>query len=286
MTDKLVVAFLGTGIMGRAMAVRLLDAGFPLRAWNRTPARAAPLAEAGAVVAESPDDAVSGADVVITMMDDADAVLSVMRRALAAMGPDAVWVQMSTVGVDGCARLAAAADEAGVAFLDAPVLGTRTPAEEGTLKVLAAGPAELRERCAPVLAALGTVFGSLSEVGQGSALKLVANSWILALTGGVANSIQLAQHLDVDPQLFLDVIAGTLSDSAYLHLKGAAIRNEDYTTSFAVTGAAKDAGLIVQAGRDAGYEPTLIEVLRQQLQRAAERGHADKDMAAIYFGLS
>lgn len=286
MSDKPTIAFLGTGIMGSGMAARLLDAGFPVRAWNRTPARAAPLAEAGATVAESPGDAVSGADVVITMLDDADSVLSVMRDALPAIGPDAVWAQMSTVGVAGCARLAAAATEAGVAFLDAPVLGTRKPAQEGTLKILAAGPAELRERCAPVFAVLGTVFGSLSGVGQGSALKLVANSWILALTGGVANSMRLAEQLGVDPQLFLDVIAGTLSDTAYLQLKGAAIRDGDYATSFAVSGAAKDAGLIVQAAREAGYEATLIEVLRQQLQLAAERGHADEDMAAIYFGLS
>jgi 3-hydroxyisobutyrate dehydrogenase len=282
MSDQPVIAFLGTGIMGHGMAARLLGAGFSVHAWNRTRAKAASLADLGATVAETPAEAVTGADLVVTMLSDADAVLEAMTGALPTM--DAVWLQMSTVGVEGCARLAAVARDAGVAFVDAPVLGTRKPAEDGTLKILAAGPAQLRERCEPVFAPMGMLFCWLDEVGQASALKLVANSWTLAITDATATSIRLAQHLDVDPQLFLDVIGGSLSDSPYLQVKGAAIIADQYPPSFAVSGAAKDARLIVQAGRDAGYEPELLEVVRRHLERAAERGHGDDDMAAVYFG--
>jgi 3-hydroxyisobutyrate dehydrogenase len=282
MSDQPVIGFLGTGIMGRGMAARLLGAGFPVQAWNRTPAKAASLAGLGATLAATPAEAVSGADLVVTMLSDADAALEAMSGALPTM--DAVWLQMSTVGVEGCARLAAAARDVGVAFVDAPVLGTRKPAEDGTLKILAAGPAQLRERCEPAFAPMGTLVCWLDEVGQASALKLVANSWTLAITDATATSIRLAEHLDVDPQLFLDVIGGSLSDSPYLQLKGAAIIADQYPPSFAVSGAAKDAGLIVQAGRDAGYEPELLEVVRRHLERAAERGHGDNDMAAVYFG--
>src|SRR5262249_37673952 len=101
-----------------------------------------------------------------------------------------------------------------------------------------------------------------------------------------ATSIRLAQALGVDPQLFLDTVAGGLSDSRYLHVKGAAILSGDYTTSFAVSGAAKDTRLIVEAGRAAGFDPELLDLVREQFERSAERGHADDDMAAIYEGLA
>lgn len=274
--------------MGQAMSRRLLRAGFPVRVWNRTAAKAAPLAEHGATVAESPVHAVDGADVVITMLNDADSVLAAMSDsgAFTAVSPDAIWVQMSTVGLAGCARLAEAAKAAGLRFVDAPVLGTRQPAQDGKLKILAAGPAELRPPCEPIFAPLGTLSCWLDEVGQASALKLVANSWVLGITGSAATSIRLAEHLGVDPQLFLDTVSGTLSDTPYLHVKAAAMLSGDYSPSFAVAGAVKDAGLMIQAGRDAGFDPALIELLGQQLRRAAARGHADDDMAAIYFGNS
>jgi 3-hydroxyisobutyrate dehydrogenase len=288
MSDQPIIAFLGAGIMGHGMIRRLLGGGYPVRVWNRTAAKAAPLADDGAALAGTPVEAVAGADLVITMLSDADAVHAALvdSGALAAMGTDAIWIQMSTVGVDGCARLAAAAAQAGIAFLDAPVLGTRMPAEQGKLKILVAGPAELRARCEPVFARMGTIGSWQEQIGQGSALKLAANSWVLAITGATATSIRLSRALGVDPQLFLDTVAGGLSDSQYLHVKGAAILSGDYTASFAVSGAAKDTRLIVEAARAAGFDPEVIDVVRQQFERAAERGHADDDMAAIYEGLT
>ncbi len=158
MNEQATVAVLGTGIMGGPMAANLASAGLDVRVWNRSREKAEPLADRGADVADSPAQAAAGADVVLTMLADGDTVESVMsgeHGALAAIGDDAVWLQMSTVGIDATERLRGLAAQRGVAFVDAPVLGTRQPAEQGELMVLAAGPEALRERCAPVFDAVG-----------------------------------------------------------------------------------------------------------------------------------
>src|SRR4051812_1542717 len=146
------VAVLGTGTMGAPMAVNIARAGQTVRAWNRTAAKAEGLdgVEAAATVAE----AVEGADLVVTMLADGDAVEQVAREALPAMGDGTVWLQMSTVGIEATERLALLAQERGVEFVDAPVIGTKQPAEQGKLTVLASGPREARERAKPVFDAV------------------------------------------------------------------------------------------------------------------------------------
>lgn len=148
------VAILGTGIMGSAVARNLLRAGMAVHVWNRTPSRAEPLTREGAQVAGSPAEAVRGSDFLITLLPDADVIEEVVREdVLTALASGGVWLQMSTVGVEGCERLGQLAAKSDVAYVDAPVLGTRQPAEEGTLVVLASGPEELRERCRPIFEA-------------------------------------------------------------------------------------------------------------------------------------
>jgi len=141
------IALLGTGTMGAAMGRNLLGAGFAVRAWNRTAAKARPLAEAGASVAASPAEAASGAGILLTMLADGQAVEATVAGpsgALEVLGDGALWVQSSTVGADDTERLAELAREHGVGFVDAPVLGTKQPAEKGELTVLASGPEEAR----------------------------------------------------------------------------------------------------------------------------------------------
>ena len=140
------VAVLGTGIMGSGMARNLVGAGMDVTVWNRSPDRARPLADAGARVATDAAEAVAGADVVVTMLYDVESVTQVMEWALPAMAPGAVWVQSSTVGLQGTQKLAELAAQHDVGFVDAPVLGTKAPAEQGTLTVLASGPAGRKPR--------------------------------------------------------------------------------------------------------------------------------------------
>jgi 3-hydroxyisobutyrate dehydrogenase len=271
------VALLGTGIMGRGMARNILAAGIPLTVWNRSREKTADL---GADVADSPAAAVKGASIVLTILSDADVVEEVVRQA----GPErgTVWLQQATVGVDGCSRLAAVADELGLVYVDAPVLGTKAPAEAGQLTVLASGPDHVREIVAPVLEAIGARTVWLGPAGQGSRLKLVANSWVLTVVEGVAESLALARALGLDPQQFLDVVRGGALDAPYVQLKGGAMLSGDLEAQFPLWGAAKDARLIEEAGRAAGVDLEIIEAARRHFERALADGHGDLDMAATY----
>ena len=286
--DSPTVAVLGTGIMGAAIAGTLLRRGLGVRAWNRTRAKAEPLAEQGAIVADSPVAAAAGADVVLTVLYDADAVLGAMTDedgAIAGMAPRSVWIQASTVGVAGTAQLAKAATQHDTSFVDAPVLGTRQPAERGQLVVLASGPPELEERCAPVFDAMGN-WRWLGPAGAGSRLKLVVNSWVLAVTGAVAEAVALARGLDLDPQLFLDTIAGSQVDTPYAHLKGGAMIHEEFSPSFTLRSAHKDAQLVLEAAAAAGVDTVVADAVARQFGRGLELGHGEEDMAATYRALA
>jgi 3-hydroxyisobutyrate dehydrogenase len=279
------VAVLGTGIMGEPIARNLLD-GFDVRVWNRTRDKAEPLAGDGATVCDTPREAATGADIVYTMLADATATTDTVTGdvgALAAMGPETVWIQAGTVGLDGIGRLATLAAAAGVGFVDAPVLGTRVPAQNGQLVVLAAGPEELRPRVQPVFDAIGSRTMWVGEVGDASRLKLVANSWVLAVTTAVGEAFALAQGLDVDPALFLEAIAGGALDLPYAHMKGDLIIKREFPASFPTAGAAKDAGLIVAAGEQAGVHLEVAAAVRRQMETARDSGHGDEDMAAVWY---
>ena len=277
------VAFLGTGTMGLPMVRNLLAAGLVVRVWNRTRDKAEPLVANGATVHDSPGEAADGADTLVTMLFDLDAVATVAPQALPALHPDAVWLQMSTVGIAGSEQLAALAKEHGVAYVDAPVVGTKAPAEQGALTVLAAAPPGLRERAEPVFDAVGTKTVWVDAPCGGTRLKLVANTWVLALTEGVAESIALAEGLGLDPQLFLDTIKGAPTDALYAQLKGSAMIARSFEPSFALDAALKDAGLILEAADQADLDLAVTEPVRRHLSRAAELGHGAEDMAATYY---
>ena len=281
------MAQLGTGIMGLGMARNLLRAGIPLRVWNRTRSRAEPLEADGATVCDEPADAVRGADIIITMLADGPSVFEVMAAAGPGLTAGQIWAQTSTVGLAWLDELAELARDRELVFLDAPVLGTRKPAEEGQLTVFAAGPDEasqsIRERVRPVFDAIGRKTVWLDEVGAATRLKLVANSWIAALNVATGESVALARALGVDPEAFLEVVAGGLSDSPYLHMKARAILNEDYTPNFTVALAGKDARLIKEAGEAAGLHMDVASAAADRFGRAADLGHGDEDMAAAYF---
>src|SRR6266511_4110685 len=204
------------------------------------------------------------------------------RRALAALGDGAVWVQSSTVGVDDTERLAAMAGQRGIQFVDAPVLGTRQPAEKGELTVLASGPGSARERCQPVLDAIGSRTLWLGEAGAGTRLKLVVNTWILGLVGALASTIALARTLGVAPEQFLGTIEGSPMGTAYARTKGNLMAAGEYPTSFSLTLADKDVRLAMAAAAAGGADLPLLRVVDDLCREAIERGLGDADMAAIY----
>jgi 3-hydroxyisobutyrate dehydrogenase len=282
MADLPTVALLGTGTMGAGMARNLRAAGLPLRVWNRTPDKAEPLADVGAQVADSPAEAVNGADIVVTMLFDAHSVADAIAKAEPA--PGTVWAQMSTVGVEAADDFGRLALRQGLIYADCPVLGTKEPAEQGKLVVLASGPPEAGDRLAPVFDAVGQRTIWVGEAGRGSRLKLVANGWVLTVLDGIAQSLRLAESLGLEPRLFLEAVKGGAMDAPYVGLKGTAMLEGDFLPSVSVDGALKDAGLIEEAARTAGADASFVVTAREHLRRASEAGHGDKDLAAIYLG--
>jgi 3-hydroxyisobutyrate dehydrogenase len=284
------VAVLGAGgTMGLAMARNIARAGIDVRAWNRHREKAEPLAGDGAHIADTPADAAEGAGIVLTMLADTDAVVTTMEcdeGALPVMADSdqperPVWLQMSTIGEEAtewCADLAGRYD---VVFVDAPVLGTRQPAEQGQLVVLESGPPEARPRVQPVFDAIGHRTIHVGQAGAGTRLKLVTNSWVLAVVEAGAETIALAEGLGIDPALFFEAIEGGPLDLPYLRMKGRAIAERDFTPSFRLRLAAKDADLVEDAAVHHGLNLPLLDVLARRLGEGASE-HGDDDLSATY----
>jgi 3-hydroxyisobutyrate dehydrogenase len=284
------VAVLGAGgTMGFAMARNIARAGIGVRAWNRTRGKAGPLAADGAYIADSPADAAAGAGIVLTMLSDAEAVLAVMEGdegALPVMsdreGPDRpIWLQMSTIGEEATEWCADLAYQYDAAFVDAPVLGTRQPAEQGQLVVLESGAPHTRCRVQPVFDAVGQRTIHAGAAGAGTRLKLVANSWVLAVVEAAAETIALAEGLGLDPALFFEAIEKGPLDLPYLRSKAQSMADRDFTPAFRLSLAAKDAALVADAAWQHGLELPLFEVIANRLgQGTAE--HGEQDVSATY----
>jgi 3-hydroxyisobutyrate dehydrogenase len=279
------VAFLGAGsTMGLAMARNLARAGFEIHAWNRTAEKAQPLSDDGATLASTPADAAAKGELIVTMLRDADAVVETMegeQGALAGAEAGADWVQMSTIGIDGTERCAQLAEQAGLAFVDAPVSGTKQPAEKGELVVLASGPEDARPRCQPLFDVVGSQTHWVGEAGSGTRFKLVVNGWLTALVEGLAETIAFAEGIGVNPAQFLEVIGGGPLDTAYAQLKGKAMIERNFEPSFKLELAAKDAQLLEEAAERHSLELPLFELVRNRLAAAAQE-HGDEDLSAAF----
>jgi 3-hydroxyisobutyrate dehydrogenase len=260
------VALLGTGLMGAPMARNLLGAGHELRVWNRTRERAEAID--GATVCDTPTDACEGAEILVTMLADAPAVEQATESLEVG---DAVWAQMSTIGVEATERLAS---RAAGAFVDAPVLGSKLAAEQGTLTILASGP---HDRCRPVFDAVGTTIDVGAEPGAGQRMKLVLNHWVLALVEGVAETVLLAERLGIDPQRFLDIVDGGPMGPPYAKLKGTNMIERRYEPNFSLKLARKDADLIAAVADDL----PLARLISERMGKAIDAGHGEEDFSAV-----
>lgn len=284
--DERRVAVLGLGIMGRAIGKNLRHRGFDVSGWNRHREAGLPLQASGGTLAESPAAAVAGAKFVITMLSDGAAVQQTMTEAtLAAMAPGAVWIQMSTVGVEPTERLARLAAAAAVPFVDAPVLGTRQPAEQAKLIILGSGAKELEARCQPVFAAISARVLWLGEVGAGSRLKLVANQWSTGMVAVLAETLALARSLEVGADSFFELIEGSVFGMPYARIKGSLMLAGDFPPSFPLALAGKDVGLALAAAKRAGQELPVTAAVRQQYAAAERQGHGREDLAAVFTAL-
>ncbi len=277
------VAILGIGAMGHGMAASALRAGIPTIVWDRRIEAARDLAELGAQVAGSPADAARRAAIVVTMVTDADAVIAVARDQgmLAALPPGAIWAQMSTIGVAGFDRVAAMAggDRPDVMLLDAPVSGSRDPAERGELTIFASGPAAARPRVAPLFDALGQRTIWVGAAGAGTRLKLVNNTWLAFATEAVAASVALGRLLGLETGTVADALGGGPLVSAWQAAKLQRIAGGEFSAQFALSLALKDVRLALQAAGDGQF--TVLACLADEWQQAVDQGLGGQDLTVV-----
>jgi 3-hydroxyisobutyrate dehydrogenase len=283
MTGQEPVAVLGIGAMGHGMATSALRAGIPTIVWNRTPAPTDDLAGLGAEVADTAADAARRAAIVVTMVTDTDAVVSIARDQgmLAALSPGAIWAQMSTIGVAGIDRVAALVqgERPDVTLLDAPVSGSREPAERGQLTIFASGPEQARPRVAALFEALGQRTVWVGGVGAGSRVKLVNNTLVAFAAEAVANAAALAGRLGLATETVLDALGGSPLVSPWQAAKLQRIATGEFSAQFALSLALKDVRLALQAADDDRF--AALGCLAEEWRQAVDAGLGDQDLTVV-----
>jgi 3-hydroxyisobutyrate dehydrogenase len=275
------VSVLGTGTMGSAIAGCLLQAGLETVVWDRSVKATSSLADQGAVVAGTPHEAVSRTDVVITMLSTFDAIESVIDDdVLGAMRPHAVWSQMGTIGLEATEHLLERANRIrpDVLFVDAPVSGSKGPAQSGELMILASGPSEAAPRLEAVYSAIGRRTLWLGDAGRGSRLKLVLNTWLAFLIEGVAEADALAQRLGVTRHEFMDALDGSPLAAGIALAKLHKIDTGDFAPEFALDWALKDVDLALTSIGE-GHLPAT-EAISHEWHAAVDQGFGRLDVSA------
>ena len=279
--EKVRVGLLGVGLMGSAMAHRLLDRGIAVIAWDREADHVRALEGRGGEPAKAPSEVVSGAGVVITMLPSAAVVLDVVEPLLEDWPSGTVWLHMSSVGAAEADQLTQVAEAHAVELVDAPVSGSTHPAEEGELTILASGPDSARNALQPVFDALASRVLWVGEAGMGSRLKLATNHWMITSVAALAESMHLCQAMGLDQQQFIALLDGGPLGSAYALQKLDEMRCHQYPAGFPVRLALKDLELVREVEQSS---QTTMPLLDAVLERFVSAGGdlADEDLAAIY----
>jgi 3-hydroxyisobutyrate dehydrogenase len=278
------ISFLGLGIMGAAMARRLLDRGFELTVWNRNASRADPLVKAGARIAATPADAARSADAVIAMLADDEASRCVWlgeSGALTAMERGALAIDSSTLTVAWMRELGAQAAVRGVSFLDAPVTGSKPQAEQGALRFLVGGDSAAVERAAPLFAAMGREHVHVGPIGSGALLKLINNFLCGVQLASLGEAIAMAQRSGLDIRRTADVLAAGSPGSPIVKMVVERMVSRDYTPNFLVPLMVKDLTYVIETFAAAGIELADARAARERFIEAAAAGFQDRDIAAV-----
>jgi 3-hydroxyisobutyrate dehydrogenase len=284
---KSTVAVIGAGVMGSAMAVRLLDDGHAVRVWNRSPEPVKALADAGAVVASDAREAVTGATVVITMLPTAGVAGEVMMNGgvVEAIESGAVWAQMGTIGVEATRAFDESVKNtrSDVLFVDAPVSGSKVPAERGELLVLASGPPAAPAIVDPVFGVIGRRTVWLGPAGMGSRMKLVLNTWLAFEIEAAAEIAALTGAFGITDEALTSTIAGSPLVSTFAATKLAKMQARDDSTEFSLGWALKDLDLVAEAAPD-GAAP-IARAIAERWRGVVAEGAGGLDVSAARRGL-
>ncbi|WP_294907067.1 NAD(P)-dependent oxidoreductase [Tatumella sp. UBA2305] len=281
MSQQPKVSVLGLGAMGHAFAANLLKKGFTVHGWNRSPGKGDDLLASGLIQAETVSEAVSDSEVVITMLSDGETTLSVVKQAAAALPPEATLCQMGTLGVEATRQIQEylAEHRPDVLLLDAPVSGTKAPAENAQITIFASGDRSRAAAAETVFAAIskGTLW--LGDTGAGAKMKLVVNSWLIGLMQSLAESELLAESFGFTPDDLWQALEGGPLAPGYAKVKLQMISSGDFTPQMQLIWALKDARLAVEAG-NAQQLPALKNIT-ELWQQAVDDGLGEQDLAVI-----
>ena len=285
------VGFIGLGSMGLPMARRLLDAGYALRVYNRTPGKAVELLERGTREVKTPAETVEPGGIVITMLAN-DAALEMVTLGehgmAAALGADGIHLSMSTVSPHLACRLAEAHRAHGSHYLAAPVLGRPTAAAAGKLFILLSGLAAAKCRVSPLLKAMGQGTHDLGEdPAQGHIAKLAANFMILASIETYAETLTFAEKNGIGRMEMMKLLTGTILNAPLFHLYGELLAKEEYTApGFKLALGLKDIELILETGVDSRTPLPAADLVHNRLLTALAKGRGELDMTALALGVS
>jgi 3-hydroxyisobutyrate dehydrogenase-like beta-hydroxyacid dehydrogenase len=279
------VGLIGLGNMGNAFAERLLDAGFDLSVHNRTRARAEPLAERGATVAETASDLAAGADVVLTSLSDDAAFESVADSVIGAARPGTVLVDASTVSPEASARVAALAEPAGIEYLRAPVSGNPGVVRAGNVAFIVSGPPAAFDRAEPVLRAIGSTIHVVGDAEQARVVKLAINLVIAGLAQLMAEALVLAERSGVSRESLLETMGESAAGAPFVKYKTEPLLRDDYSATFTTNLMEKDLDLVLGAAAAANVRLPLAGELKELLRETIEAGYGDDDFMALFLHL-
>jgi 3-hydroxyisobutyrate dehydrogenase len=279
--EQVHVGILGIGLMGSAMAGRLIDQGIAVTAWGRNREKVRVLGDRGAIQAQQPADVLRETRAVITMLPTAGVILEVIEPLLDAWPQDTIWLQMSSVGAAEADQLTQVAEAHGITIVDAPVSGSTQPAAQGQLTILASGPDSTRPSLEPVLAALAARVIWVGSAGMGSRLKLATNHWMISSVAALAESMQLCDQMGLDQRRFIELLDGGPLGSTYAIQKLEEMQRHEYPAGFPVRLALKDLELVLEVARNSKATMPLLDVVHERFV-TANRKLADDDLAAVY----
>ena len=279
------IGLIGLGNMGAAVAERLLDAGYELVLHNRTPEKAAALAERGGTLTADPSTLAAAVDVVITSLADDEALESVAGDVTAAARPGTVLVDLSTVSPEASARVAATAERAGVEYVRAPVSGNPSVVRAGTLTFIVSGPDEAIDRVLPVLLAIGPTVHRVGDAEQARVVKLAINLVIGGLAELMSEALVLGEGAGVSRQALLEVMGSSAAGAPFVRYKTEPLLRDDYSATFTTALMEKDVDLILDAAAEAGVELPVATELKSLLRSAVDAGYGDHDFMALFLHL-
>jgi len=278
------IGFIGLGVMGQPMALNLARAGHPLVVWNRTPDKCVPLRQAGAKVADSPAEVFRWAKITILMLVDSDATDAVLARGTQAFAGNVagrIIVSMGTNAASYSRALEADIAAAGGTYVEAPVSGSRKPAETGELVAMLAGNADAIAEVRPLLARMCKQTIDCGPVPSALLMKLSVNLFLITMVTGLAESYHFAERHGLDLDRFREALDAGPMASAVSRIKLAKLRDGDFSTQALITDVLKNCRLVADAARLAKIASPLLDVSHELYGETVELGHGKEDMAAV-----